>query len=93
MVENLPASAGDIRDVGSIPGSGSSPEEVNGNLLQDSYLENPKDRGVWWATVQGVAKESDMAEQLNNDEIQSLMADHLQSILLLPAFKKFCFLN
>ena len=48
--------AGDTGDVGSIPGSGRSPKEGNGNLLQYSRLENPMDRGAWWATVQRVAK-------------------------------------
>ena len=43
-------------DLGSIPGSGRSPGEGNGNPLQDSCLENPMDWGVWWATVHGVAK-------------------------------------
>ena len=52
-VKNLPANA---RDVGLIPGSGRSPEGGNGNLLQYSCLENPMDRGVWWATVRGVAE-------------------------------------
>ena len=47
VVKNLPANAGDIRDVGSIPGSGRSPGEGNGNPLQYSCLENPKDRGAW----------------------------------------------
>ena len=59
-VQNLPASAGDIGDVGSIPGSGRSPGEGNGNPLQYSCLENPMDGGAWWATVHGVTKESDM---------------------------------
>ena len=45
VVKNLPADAGDIRDVGSIPGSGRSPGEGNGNPLQYSCLENPMDRG------------------------------------------------
>ena len=49
VVKNLLASAGDIRGAGSIPGSGRSPRESNGNLLQYSCLENPMDRGVWWA--------------------------------------------
>ena len=40
----------------SIPGLGTSLEEGNGNPLQDSCLENPMDRGAWWATVHGVAK-------------------------------------
>ena len=43
-------------DPGSIPGSGRSPGEGNGNLLQYSCLENPMDRGAWWAVVHGVAK-------------------------------------
>ena len=45
-VRNLPANAGDIRDTGSDPGSGRSPGEGNGNLLQYSCLENPMDRGA-----------------------------------------------
>ena len=56
LVKNLPANAGDARDTGLIPGSGGSPEEGNGNPLQYSCLENPLDRGAWWATVHGVAK-------------------------------------
>ena len=47
---------GDIRDVGSIPGLGRSPEEGNDNPLQYSCLENPMDRGAWRATVHGVTK-------------------------------------
>ena len=49
-------SACNAGDLGSIPGSGSSPGEGNGNPLQYSCLENPMDRGAWWATVHGVAK-------------------------------------
>ena len=56
MVKNPPANAGDIRDMGSIPGLGRSPGEGHGNPLQYSCLENPMDRGAWWATVYGVAK-------------------------------------
>ena len=44
-------------DVGSIPGLGRSPGEGNGNPVQYSRLENPMDRGAWWATVQGVARD------------------------------------
>ena len=47
-----------------IPESERSPGEGNGNPLQYSYLENSMDRGAWWATVHGVAKELDMTEQL-----------------------------
>ena len=56
MVKNPPANAGDIRDAGSIPGSGRSPGEGNGNPLQYSCLENLTGSGAWWATVQRVAK-------------------------------------
>ena len=47
VVKNLPANVGDIRDVGSIPGSERSPGEGHSNLLQYSCLENPMDRGIW----------------------------------------------
>ena len=53
VVKNLPANAGDIRDMGSIPGFGISPGEGHGNPLQYSCLENPMDRGAWWVTVHG----------------------------------------
>ena len=56
MVKNLLASAGDIRDVGSVSGSGRSPGEGNGNPLQYSCLENPMDRGAWRSIAHGVAK-------------------------------------
>ena len=55
-VKNPPANAG---DVGSIPGSGRSPGEGNGNPLQYSCLGNPMDRGAWQTTVHEVTKESD----------------------------------
>ena len=54
MVKNTPANAGDIRDVGSIPGSGRSHGGGHGNPLQYSSLENPMDRGACWATVLGL---------------------------------------
>ena len=56
LVKNPPANAGDIRDVGSIPGSGRSPGGGPGNSLQYSGLENPMDRGAWRAIVYRVAK-------------------------------------
>ena len=61
-VKNPPANAGDVRDAGSIPGSGRSPGEGSGNSIPYSCLENPMDRGAWRATVHGVAKESDTTE-------------------------------
>ena len=54
--KELPATAGDRVDVNLIPWSGRSPGVGNGNPLQYSYLENPMDRGAWWATVHGVPK-------------------------------------
>ena len=57
VVKNLPANAG---NEGLIPGSGRSSGEGNGNPFQYSCLENPMDRGAWWAMVHGVAKELDM---------------------------------
>ena len=56
MVKKLPANAGDIRDPHLIPGLGRSTGEGNGNLLQDSCLENPIERVDWKATVHRVAK-------------------------------------
>ena len=56
MVENPPASAGNVRDLSLIPGSGRSPGGGNGNPLQYSRLENPMDREAWQAAVHGVAK-------------------------------------
>ena len=56
MVKNLPANAGDIRDIGSVPGLGKSPGGGYGNPLQYSCLENPMDRGDWQATVHRLAE-------------------------------------
>ena len=63
MVKNPPANAGDM---GSIPGWGRSPGEGNGKPLQYSHLGNTWDRGAWWATGHGVAKELDTTLRLNN---------------------------
>ena len=56
VVENPPTNAGDIRDAGLIPESGGSPGGGHGNPLQYSCLENPMDRGAWWATTCKFAK-------------------------------------
>ena len=53
LVKNPPANAGNIRDTGSIPGSGRSPGGGHGNAPQYSFLENPVDRGAWRTTVLG----------------------------------------
>ena len=71
VVKNPPASAGDIRDVGLIPGSERYPGEGNGNPLPHSCLENLMDRGAWqatsaWqATVHGVTKSWTLLKQLS----------------------------
>ena len=54
--KNSPANVGDTRDAVSIPGSGRYPGEGNGNPLRYSCLENPIDRGGWWATIHRVVK-------------------------------------
>ena len=56
MAQRVKASAYNVGDPGSIPGSGRSPAGENGSPLQYSCLENPMDRGAWWATVRGVTK-------------------------------------
>ena len=60
MVKNLSATAGDLQDMGSVPGSARSPGGGNGNLFQYSCWENHMDRETWWATVHGVGKKSEM---------------------------------
>ena len=69
MVNNPPANAGDVRDLGSIPGSGKSPGGGPGNPLQYSCLENLMDRGAWQATVHRVAQSqiqlNDLAHMYN----------------------------
>ena len=65
MVKNPPASAGDVRDAGSIPGLGTSPGGEYGNSLQYSCLENPIHRGAQWVTVHRVAKSWTRMKQLS----------------------------
>jgi len=64
VVTNPPASAG---DTGLIRGSGRSPGEWNGYPLQNSGLGNPMDKGAWWATAHGMAKELDTTSWINNN--------------------------
>ena len=73
VVKNQPATAGDVKDFGSIPGLGRPLGEGNGNPLQYSCLENPMERGAWWAIVHGVTKESNMTEWLNSSNSSSVI--------------------
>ena len=65
VVKNPPTNAGDIRDMGSILGSGRSPGGGHGNPFQYSCLQNPMDRGAWQATVQRVAQSQTWLKQLS----------------------------
>ena len=65
VVKNLPANVGDIRNMGSVPGSGRSPARKLGNPPQYSCLANPMDRGAWQAAVYRVTKSSTQLKQLN----------------------------
>jgi len=68
------ARAGDVRNAGSIPASGRSPGGGHGNPLQYSCLENPKDRGGWWATVHGVSKTRTWLKRLSTAAAKSLQS-------------------
>ena len=65
VVKNPPANEGDIKDLGSIPGFGRSPGGGRGNPLQYPSLENPMDRGAWWATVHRGAKSQTWLKRLS----------------------------
>ena len=81
VVKNLPANAGDVI---LIPGSGRSPGEGNGKLLQYSCLENPMDRGAWGATVHGIAR---IGHDLVTKQQQTIMREFLFEPRVYP-FKK-----
>ena len=65
MVKNLPASAGDVRDTGSIPGPGRSPTGEHGNPLKYSYLGNPRDSGARQGTVHRVTQSQTLLKRLS----------------------------
>ena len=65
MVKNLPDSTGDVSDVGLITGSGRSPGGEHGNPLQYPCLENPTNRGVWWAIIHKVTNSQTGLKQLS----------------------------
>ena len=81
MVKNLPASAGDVRGVDWTPGSGRSSGGGRGNPLQYPCLDRgslpcPVDRGAWWATAHGVAKNQTRLKQVGTHAHPSLKGLH-----------------
>ena len=77
-------SACNLGDPGSIPGSGRSPGERNGNPVQDSCLENSMDREAWWATVHGVTKSW---TQLSDPHFHNQSPGHSYPILQSPCVR------
>ena len=91
VVTNPPANAGDLRDEGSIPGSGRSPGEENGNLLQYSCLKNPMDRRAWQAMVHRVTKRHDWSDFTctHHKSINNVYVDYIQlDIDLMSVFRQ-----
>ena len=76
VIKNLPATSEDVRDIGSIPGSGRFPGGKHLNPLQYSYLENPMDRGAWGDTVHGVAKSWTQLKRLGTHTQLTLVKWH-----------------
>ena len=83
-IKNLPANTGHPGDPSLIPGSGRSPGGGNGNPLQYPCLENPVDRGAWWAIVHGVTKSQDMTEWLSTQHTSSGSGSWLGPRVLAP---------
>ena len=72
MVKNLPASSGDVKDTGSIPGLGRFPGEGHGDPRQYSCLKNPMDRGAWRATAHRVTKSQTRLNRLSTHDMLRL---------------------
>ena len=85
-MKNPPANAGYVGDTGSIPGSGRSPGGGPGNPLQYSCLENPMDRGAWWATVHGVPQSWTCPKRLSMHTHLKLTQLYKSTILQLKIF-------
>ena len=91
MVKNPPASAG---DAGLIPGTGRSPGEGNGNPGQYSCLQNPMDRGAWWATVHGGHKRVGHDLATKQQEVRISLAPEDRAVNktdIIPAFSEHTF--
>ena len=68
VVKNPPANAGDIKNTGSVPELGRSPGGGHDKSLHYSCLENPMDRGAWWATVHSISNLAHMHKELPGEE-------------------------
>ena len=89
VVKTPPADAGDVRDVGSIPGLGRSLEGRHGNPFQYACLENPMDRGAWWATNYRVTKSRHDWSNLAHTELElTSRSAHMKTDTKGPHFKK-----
>ena len=77
MVKNPPANAGDLRDAGSVPGSGIASGGEHGSPLQYSCLENPIDREAWWTTVYWVAKNRTRLKQFSMYTHKKILSESL----------------
>ena len=74
VVKNLPTNSGDLGDMGSILGSRVSPGSGHGNQLQYSCLENPMDRGAWWATVYSVTRHGVIIQSIESQVVNTTEA-------------------
>ena len=76
IIKNPPSTVGDARHMSLIPGSGRSPGVGNGNMIQYSCLENPMDRGAWWAAVHRVAKSQTLLRNLAHTHTIHAVSSH-----------------
>ena len=95
MVKNLPANVGDKGNMGPIPGSGGG---GHGNPLQNSCMENPTDKGAWWATVHRVSKSRTQLKRLSTHAClkQTLLIRFLTTQIIfgrINEFLKLCNFN
>ena len=88
VVKNLPASAGDMRDAGPIPGLGRSHGGEHGNPLHYSCLENPLDRGAWWAIAYRAAKSWTRLKRLSMHEYPINMSEQMYTMKLKNPYEK-----
>ena len=87
VVKNPPANVEDVRDAGLIPESGRFPREGHGNPLQYSCLENPMDRGAWWATVNRVCRVAKSQTRLKQLSMHACVIHGLCTFLIIKKEK------